>query len=446
MMHTQGVDMTHGPLSRKIWLMAIPLALTGVIQQFFNAADIAMIGRFVDEQSMAAVGGCAPLITTLLSLFIGLSIGTNVVLAGFIGQDKSDKVRDGVHTSVTMAFLCGLALTFIGEMAARPMLLWLQVPAEIMDIAEIYLRILFLEQPFLLLYNFESSIFRAVGDTRTPLLALSLGGICKILLNLVILLVFHGGAGGVAIGSIVANLISALFLLWRLHRTDSMLHVNFHQLTMHRDIVRRILKIGLPAGLQGIVFCLSNLIIQTALNSLGPDVMAGSAAGYNIEIFVYFMMYAMAQVNTTVVGQNYGARELSRCRKATRICFKQTAILSVVLIAFVLLFADPLLHLFTTNDTVIAYGKVRLHCVVCFEWLNAILDLYAGSLRGYGNSLIPAIISLIGICGVRITWVYTAFPLFPTLQTLMLCYPASWAVTDVVLAGVYHLYIRQLGK
>ena len=159
MMHTQGVDMTHGPLSRKIWLMAIPLALTGVIQQFFNAADIAMIGRFVDEQSMAAVGGCAPLITTLLSLFIGLSIGTNVVLAGFIGQDKPDKVRDGVHTSVTMAFLCGLALTLIGEMAARPMLLWLQVPAEIMDIAEIYLRILFLEQPFLLLYNFESSIF-----------------------------------------------------------------------------------------------------------------------------------------------------------------------------------------------------------------------------------------------------------------------------------------------
>lgn len=324
------------------------------------------------------------------------------------------------------------------------MLLWLQVPAEIMDIAEIYLRILFLEQPFLLLYNFESSIFRAVGDTRTPLLALALGGICKILLNLVILLVFHGGAGGVAIGSIVANLISALFLLWRLHRTDSMLHVNFHQLTMHRDIVRRILKIGLPAGLQGIVFCLSNLIIQTALNSLGPDVMAGSAAGYNIEIFVYFMMYAMAQVNTTVVGQNYGARELSRCRKATRICFKQTAILSVVLIAFVLLFADPLLHLFTTNDTVIAYGKVRLHCVVCFEWLNAILDLYAGSLRGYGNSLIPAIISLIGICGVRITWVYTAFPLFPTLQTLMLCYPASWAVTDVVLAGVYVMYIHSL--
>lgn len=445
-MKQQGMDLIHGPLSSNIWRMAIPLALTGLMQQFFNAADIAMVGRFVDAQSMAAVGSNAPLITTLLSLFIGLSIGTNVVLAGFIGQGREDKVNDGVHTSLVMAFLCGLVLAGIGEIATRPTLLWLKTPPEVFSIAELYLRILFIEQPFLLLYNFEASIFRAIGDTRTPLLALSLGGVCKIALNLIILLLFHGGAGGVAIGSIIANIISSLFLFRNLHRSHTMFHVSFRRLKMHGDIVLRILKIGLPAGLQGIVFCLSNLIIQSALNSLGPTVMAASAAGYNIEIFVYYMMYAMAQVNTTVVGQNYGAREFSRCRKATRICFKQTAILSLILTAIILLFSEPLLSLFSTSPDVVEYGKIRLHCVVCFLWLNAILDIYAGSLRGYGNSLIPALISLIGICSVRITWVYIIFPLYPTMKTLMLCYPASWVVTNVVLAGVYHLYIQRLGK
>ncbi|MCI6003641.1 MAG: MATE family efflux transporter, partial [Allisonella histaminiformans] len=360
-MKQQEMDLIHGPLSSNIWRMAIPLALTGLMQQFFNAADIAMVGRFVDAQSMAAVGSNAPLITTLLSLFIGLSIGTNVVLARFIGQGREDKVNDGVHTSLVMAFLCGLVLAGIGEIATRPTLLWLKTPPEVFSIAELYLRILFIEQPFLLLYNFEASIFRAIGDTRTPLLALSLGGVCKIALNLIILLLFHGGAGGVAIGSIIANIISSLFLFRHLHRSHTMFHVSFRRLKMHGDIVLRILKIGLPAGLQGIVFCLSNLIIQSALNSLGPTVMAASAAGYNIEIFVYYIMYAMAQVNTTVVGQNYGAREFSRCRKATRICFKQTAILSLILTAIILFFSDPLLSLFSTSPDVVEYGKIRLH-------------------------------------------------------------------------------------
>ncbi|AOH38532.1 MATE family efflux transporter [Dialister pneumosintes] len=441
-----GVDLIHGTLFKKILFMAMPLALTGIIQQFFNAADIAMIGRFVDKDAMAAVGSSAPIITTLISLFIGLSIGTNVVLAAFIGKNEIDNVKKTVHTSIVLAILSGILLTVIGEILTYPLLVWLEVPVEIIGTAELYLRILFIEMPFGLLYNFESSIFRAIGDTKTPLLALIIGGIIKVFLNLIILLVLDFGASGVAIGSIIANFISAAILYVRLRKTTTILHVEPSALLISYDILKRILKIGIPAGLQGVVFCLSNLLIQSALNSLGAEVMAASAAGYNIEIFVYFMMYSFAQVNTTVVGQNYGAGQLERCRRATKICFLQTAIFSVFIVAVVVYFAEPLLQLFTVDETVIEYGKIRLFYVIGFEWINTILDLLAGSLRGYGNSTIPAVISLIGICGVRITWVYTVFVENPTMKTLMLCYPVSWTVASVILWITYIYYVRQLEK
>jgi putative MATE family efflux protein len=444
MRHSQEVDMIHGPLGSKIIHMAIPLALTGIIQQLFNSADIAMIGQFVGKDAMAAVGSNAPILTTLVSLFVGVSLGTNVVIASFIGQHHEEKVSAAVHTSIVTSFLCGIIIMILGELATVPMLNWLGVPPEIMDMAVLYLRVLFLSMPFDMLYNFQSSIFRAIGDTRTPLMALVLAGVIKVTFNLVALLVFKSGVAGVAVGSIISFMISSGILLHVLRHTDSIIHVETSKLRIDMPVLRRMLVIGVPAGIQGMVFSLSNLCIQSAINSLGAEIMATSAAAYNIEILVYFICFSLAQVDTTVFGQNYGAGFIDRCRMATRLCFGESMLISFSLAFLSVFFAEDLLSIFTSDPTVIHYGAIRLTYVTGFEFLNSMLDIFAGSMRGFGNSLIPALVTLVCVCGSRITWVYTVFPIYPSLQVLMYCYPISWALTSIFLAAAYFYYVHTL--
>jgi putative MATE family efflux protein len=444
MASSRHVDMLHGSLWDKILIVALPLALTGIMQQLFNAADIAMIGQFVGKEAMAAVGSNSPIISTTISLFIGISLGVNVVIAGFIGKHNEKGVHLAVHTSLVLAFFCGIFMTVLGEITVRPLLQLLQVPADIFEMAVTYLRVFFLGVPAFFLYNFESSIFRSLGDTRTPLLGLVIAGIIKVILNLIFLLIFHLSVLGVGIATAIAPCVSSMILFVILRRSNSIIRIRIDEFRINRAVLKRILRIGVPAGIQGMVFSLSNLVIQSAINSLGAVVMAASAAAFNIEILAYFVVNAFGQVTSTFIGQNYGARQMERCKEITRICMIQDMIATCVMSVGILYFSDSLLGIFNGDAAVIAYGGIRLFYVLAPEFINTILEILSGALRGYGNSLIPALIALVGICGTRIAYVYLYFPLEPTMETLMKVFPISWAVTAAVLIFAYFKFVKNL--
>lgn len=440
------INMLQGSLWDKILIVALPFALTGMMQQFFNALDIAMLGRFVGKEAMAAVGSNSSVLATTLSLFIGISLGANVVIASFIGKKDTAGIHKGVHTAILVALLCGISMTVVGEVITNQLLDFLSVPLEIRGMAEIYLRIYFLGLPVIFLYNFESAIFRSQGDTRTPLYCLIAGGVIKAFLNLFFILQLGMSAEGVAIGTIVANTISSGLLFYFLRRSHTEIRVRMHEFAIDKPLLVQILKIGLPAGLQNMVFSLSNLCIQSAINSLGPDVMAASAAAFNIEIFTYFIINAFGQVCTTFTSQNYGARLVSRCRRVFKLCLMMDGLVAVVSGALTIVFAAPLLSLFNTDAAVISIGYVRLFYIQAFCLVEVVLENVSGAMRGYGNSLIPAVITLFGICGTRVTWVYTVFAGNPTFDCLMMVFPLSWIVTVVILSVAYVWFLRHLPK
>ena len=436
--------MLEGTLWDKILLVALPFALTGIMQQLFNAADIAMLGRFVGKEAMAAVGSNSPIIAMVLSLFIGVSLGANVIIARFIGKRNVHGVHVAVHTAILVALGSGIFMTIVGEIAAAPLLRALSVPAEIFDMSVLYLRIFLLGMPVILLYNFESSIFRSQGDTRTPLYCLVVSGVIKVILNLFFLLVLDLSVAGVAIGTVVASMISSALLFFFLCRSKTDIRVQLSEFHVDKRILVPMLRIGLPAGIQGMVFALSNLCIQSAINGLGPDVMAASAAAFNVEIFVFFVVNAFGQVCTTFVSQNYGARNLERCKQVLKWCLIQDLIAGAVCGLFVYIFAVPILTIFNSDVAVITYGLIRIKFVGCLEIIESLIDVFSGAMRGYGSSLIPALVTLFGICGTRVLWVYTVFDWSPGFDTLMAVFPISWSVTAVVLIFMYFWFVKHL--
>ena len=436
--------MLEGSLWDKILLVALPFAFTGIMQQLFNAADIAMLGQFVGKEAMAAVGSNSPIIAMVLSLFIGISLGANVIIARFIGKKNVHGVHAAVHTAILVALGSGVIMTIVGEIAAAPLLQALSVPAEIFDMAVLYLRIYLLGMPVILLYNFESSIFRSQGDTRTPLYCLIISGVIKVLLNLFFILVLHMSVEGVAIGTVIASVISSGLLFWFLCRSRTDIRVHLQDFHIDRRILMPMLRIGLPAGIQGMVFALSNLCIQSAINGLGPDVMAASAAAFNVEIFVFFIVNAFGQVCTTFVSQNYGARNLARCRQVLKWCLIQDIIIGVACGVLVYVCAVPILSIFNSDAAVIAYGIIRIKYVGCLEVVESLIDVFSGAMRGYGSSLIPALITLAGICGTRVIWVYTVFEWKPSFESLMMVFPISWSVSAVILIAAYQWFVKHL--
>lgn len=317
------MDMLHGSLGDKIIRFALPVAATGILQQLFNAADIAVIGRFVGKEAMAAVGSNNSLIGLMVTMFGGIAMGANVVIARSTGQGNREGIRNAVHTSILIAFVGGLLMTVIGELLARPLLHWMGVPEEIFGEALRYIRIYFAGLPVIFLYNFESAIFRSQGDTRTPLICLTISGILNVVMNVFFVVVLHMTVDGVALATVLANLISSGLLLIMLMRSRSAIRVQWSGFSYQPRVIGSILRIGTPAGLQGMVFSLSNLCIQSAINSLGADVIAASAAAFNVEIFAYFVLNSFGQACTTFVGQNLGAGNMERCRRATRICMDE---------------------------------------------------------------------------------------------------------------------------
>ena len=436
--------MLNGPLWNKIPQFALPVAATAILEQLFNASDIAVVGNFSGTAStiaVAAVGANSFVISLVVNFFIGVALGANVVIANAIGREDEDAVHRAVHTAVVVAVLGGALVTVLGELAAGPALRALNVPAEVLPYALLYLRIYLLGVPVILLYNFEAAIFRSVGDTKVPLQTLAFSGVLNVLLNLFFVIVLHMTVNGVATATVISNAISSVLLFVRLRRSDKAIHLEWKELRIDRKNLQKILQIGFPAGIQSAVFSVSNIVIQSAINSLGTVVMAASSAAFNIEVVAYDVLNSFSQACTTFVGQNYGAGKLDRCRKTLVLCLVEDTIASGLAILLVLCSGRFLLSLFNRDTEVISIGYTRLMMVFTAYFFSMLYEVMSGYLRGFGISLVPALLTMLGVCGVRILWVATAFPRHRSFQTILLAYPLSLAATAVLILAallVYH--------
>lgn len=430
------MDMINGSLGDKIIKYALPLAVTGVLQQLFNAADLAVVGQFSGKEAMAAVGGNAPVIGLLVNLFVGISLGSNVIIARSIGQGDKETITKTVHTSIVMALLGGALLTILGEFFAPGVVNMLDVPGEVYPMAVKYLRIYLAGMPVIMLYNFEAAIFRSCGDTRTPLVALVVSGVLNVILNLFFVLELGMDVDGVATATVLSNLVSSVILFVALVRTKQAIRVEPKKLRVHGDVLGEMLKIGVPAGVQGMIFSFANIIIQSAVNSLGTTVMAASSAAYNLEIFAYYIMNSFGQACTTFVGQNYGAGKGERCRRVLKLCLMQSLFSTAAASGLILLFSRQLLGIFNTDPEVIAAGQIRLAYIFFAYLFSFAQEGLSGYLRGFGVSFIPAACSVVGICGVRLVWIFTVFRQIPSFSTIMQVYPLSLGVTAVAILTV----------
>ncbi|MCM1538809.1 MAG: MATE family efflux transporter [bacterium] len=420
--------MVHGPLFGKLLLFALPLMLSGILQLLFNAADIIVVGRFAGDESLAAVGSTGSLINLLTNLFIGASVGANVVAAQFYGSGQRDKISDTVHTSVFLSLICGAVMTVVGVFLSGRMLVWMSSPDDVIGLATIYLRIYFLGMPAVMVYNFGSAILRAAGDTRRPLYFLMLAGIVNVLLNLLLVIVFHLDVVGVAAATVISQYISAALVLWCMV-TDEELHFSFRGLHCTKEILVRIIRIGIPAGIQGTVFSLSNVVIQSAINSFGKTVVAGNSAAANIEGFVYVAMNSMYQTALTFIGQNYGAGEKKRILRVLFYCEGIVIVVGTLLGNLAVVFGRELLSIYSGTKEVVEAGLIRMQYICRFYALCGVMDVMVGALRGIGYSVMPMIVSLVGACGLRLLWIATVFRMDRTTGTLYLSYIVTWAVT-----------------
>ena len=428
------LELLNGPIWDKLVFFALPLALTGILQQLFNAADVAVVGKFAGNAAQAAVGSNGPVIGLLVNLFVGLSLGTNVIVSQLLGSGDHEGVRRTVHTSIVVSVIGGIFLAILGQFIARPVVELLDVPEEVADMAALYLRIYLMGMPVILLYNFESAIFRSQGDTKTPLIILILSGVVNIALNLLFVVGLHRTVDGVAIATVVSNLLSAGILLWILCVSKSEVRVELRELRLDVPTLRWIMRVGIPAGIQGMVFSLANICVQSAINYLGTVVMAASSAAGYLETFTYSILNAFGQACTTFVGQNYGAGNIQRCRRALRVTFFTGYTCLLVVGGLVLVFATPLLRVFNSDPEVISTGLIRVRYMFLAHIFSLMVEVLSGYLRGYGISLAPALCALVCICGIRFFWVYVLFPLRPTFRMLMLVYPASLSITAAIIA------------
>lgn len=448
----QKLDMLSGSLWNKIPQFALPVAATAILEQLFNASDIAVVGNFSGAAStiaVAAVGANSFVISLVVNFFIGIALGANVVIANAIGREDENDVHRAVHTAVVVSVIGGMFVTIFGELAAGTVLRSLNVPEEVLPYALLYLRIYLLGMPVILLYNFEAAIFRSIGDTRVPLQTLAFSGILNVLLNLFFVIALHMTVNGVATATVISNAISSVLMFVRLRRSDKAIHLDWKELRIDRKSLQKILQIGFPAGIQSAVFSISNIVIQSAINSLGTVVMAASSAAFNIEVVAYDVLNSFSQACTTFVGQNYGAGKLDRCRKTLVLCLVEDAFASGVAILLVLGSGHFLLSLFNRDPEVIALGYTRLMTVFTAYFFSMLYEVMSGYLRGFGISLVPALLTMLGVCGVRILWIATAFPRNRTFQTILLAYPLSLAATAVLILLallIYHPSRRTKGE
>ena len=433
------IDMLHGPLAPKIIAFALPVAASGFLQQLFNAADVAVVGRFAGSDALAAVGANTYLISLMVNLFVGVSLGANVTIANCVGEGDERGVSRATHTAIALSLVCGAVLLVAGQLLARPVHELIGTPDELMDAAMLYFRIYYLGMPPIMLYNFASAVLRSKGDTRRPLVVL-------VMLNVLLNLLFVVGLGldvaGVALATLLSNVASSLALVEMLRREPGAYHLSLRQLRIDRASLGGIVRVGLPAGIQSSIFSLSNIVLQAAINSLGQTAMAATTVATNFEYFTYNAILGFSQACTTFVSQNDGAGNEARCRKVTRLTLLLGPVFTLAVGVCFYALRVPFVAFFTTDAAVKPLAYQRILRATCFQWVNAINEIFSGAMRGYKRSTVPAAISIIGICGTRILWVHTGFAAVRTYAHLILAYPISWAVTAVAQGVAYTLVMR----
>lgn len=432
------MDMTVGALVPKVLMFSLPLIASGILQLLFNAADMMVVGSFAyqnQKEALAAIGSTGSLINLMVNVFMGLSVGGSVCVARAYGANDYQQVHKGVHTSITLALISGILVALVGFLFCRPLLALMGNPE--LDLATTYMRIYFLGMPFNMLYNFGAAILRAVGDTRRPLIYLLIAGVVNVILNFVMVLVFRMDVAGVAIATVASQIVSAVLVLTCLMRADSSIHLDPKSLRIHKQQLIRILNVGLPAGLQGSLFSISNVLIQSSVNSFGTIAVAGNSTGGNLEGFVYTSMNAIHQAALTFASQNLGAGKVKRVRRSLWVCLATVTVIGLAMGGLFYLFGRPLLALYNNDPTpdpetmmtVIDYGMKRLGYILPTYFLCGLMDVAVGSLRGIGYSIMPMIVSLTGACLFRVVWILTVFAATPTLDILYISYPISWALT-----------------
>lgn len=426
--------MLEGAILPKMLLFAIPLMASSVLQLLFNAADIIVVGKFAGDNALAAVGSNGALINLLVNFFVGLSVGVNVLVARYYASNQEENLRETVHTAMLLSVLSGVLLTFVGCLGAKQILVWMKSPDEVIELAAVYLRIYFLGMTAMMVYNFGAAILRAVGDTRRPLVFLFIAGVINVGLNLIFVIVFSLGVVGVALATVISQCVSACMVIVCLIRETGVIHLDVQSLRIYPEKFGKILQIGLPASFQGMLFSLSNVIIQSSINSFGATVVAGSSAGANIEGFVYVAMNAFHQAAISFVSQNYGAGKKERIIKILICAQISVVIVGIVLGNLAVYFGHPLLGLYTTKEAVKQAGLRRIRVICGTYALCGMMDVMVGALRGLGYSIMPMIVSLVGACGLRLFWIFTFFrmPRFHTERSLYLTYPVSWTITFLI--------------
>ena len=426
------IDMCSGSIFPKILAFSIPLMISSILQLLFNAADMVVVGRFAGSTALAAVGANASLINLLTNLFIGFSVGANVMVAQFYGARKEREMGETVHSSLVLSIVCGVILLVIGILAAPEILILMGTPQDVLSQAVLYIRIYFAGMPVILLYNFGSSILRAVGDTRRPLYYLLAAGVINIILNLIFVIGFEMGVAGVALATVSSQCVSAALIMRCMMHMEGGCQVHLSKLSMKRDKVFQIMRIGFPAGLQGTVFSLSNVLIQSSVNSFGSVAMAGNTAASNIEGFIYMAMNSYHQTALSFTSQNFGAGNYKRIVKVLLECFVMVTVVGLSMGWASYWLGNQLLGIYSSDPQIIEVGMLRLSVICTTYCLCGIMEVLVGGLRGIGSAVLPMVVSLLGACGFRIIWIFTVFSQHRSLWVLYVSYPVSWTLTALV--------------
>lgn len=434
--------MCNGTIMDKLVSFSLPLMLSGILQLMFNAVDIIVVGQFTGSEALAAVGSTTALIAVFTNLFIGISLGANVLAARFYASGKNKEMSETVHTSIALAFVSGMIMAVVGLLFSRLALEIMGTPDNVIDQSTLYMRIYFLGMPFFMLYNYGAAILRAVGDTRRPLLFLVVAGVTNAVLNMILVIVFHLGVAGVAIATIISQLISCILVLRCLYMTDSSYQLRFSRLCMKKFYLVQIFQVGIPAGVQSTVINISNALLQSSVNSFGSTAMAGYTAANNILGFLYASVNAVTQACMSFTSQNYGVGKYKRMDRVLLDCGILSFVIALVLGCGSYMFGGEILKIYTENPEVIRCGVEILSITTVPYFLCGIMDLFPGALRGMGHSGVPMILSIIGTVGTRIVWIFWIFPQHRSLYTLFISYPASWFIT-IVLQVVCFVFVRR---
>ena len=440
------MNMCEGPLVPKMLIFTIPLMFSGILQLLFNAADTIVVGRYAGSEALAAVGSTTALINLLVNLFMGLSVGANILISRYYGAKRETDIQETVHTSITVAALAGILLAVLGNVFAKPLLLLMGSPEDVVDLAAIYVKIYFMGMPVILIYNYGSAILRAIGDTKRPLYYLTIAGVVNVVLNLIFVIGFDMSVAGVALATILAQCVSVALLMRCMCKMEGSCRLEFKKLGIHKEKALLLLKYGLPAGLQGSVFSFSNVLIQSSINSFGSVAMAGSSAAANIEGFIYVAMNSFQQTALCFTSQNLGGGKYERISKVLRNSVIMVAIVGILMGGGCYFFGEQLLHVYSTDPAVISYGLTRFRWIGIPYFLCGIMDAMVGMLRGLGYAVVPMVVSIIGACGFRVIWILTVFARFHSLDVLFASYVISWILTGGTHMICFAVVWRKLKK